>query len=198
MVYLGFLPRVAKNLSAWRASLSTLDSRSNMEQTSQRKYRAVVSLPCVKWVYNLRRRLLLLPLYMMALAALANWYAPSSCGTRLIFSKVNLDHLFCIGMIHLLSPIWYNMGTTDLALGGLEPPRQLASGCQDRHVCQFHHSAVRSGGSAPAKMLLPLSTPQLRNYHKTHPLSIGKSTDMQANIGYKSIKGGSCLFALSV
>lgn len=44
-----------------------------------------------------------------------------------------------------------------LAARRFERLRQLASGCQDRHVCQFHHAAVKSGGSAPAKRLLPLT-----------------------------------------
>ena len=57
----------------------------------------------------------------------------------------------------------YNISTyklPPLALGGFEPPRQLANGCQDRYVCQFQHSAISEnqggGSSLPAN---PLSNP---------------------------------------
>ncbi len=54
----------------------------------------------------------------------------------------------CYNTITYKSP---PMGT-----GGFEPPRQLASGCQDRHVCQFHHTPISENrGAAPAKLHAP-------------------------------------------
>jgi len=62
-----------------------------------------------------------------------------------------------------------------VALGGLEPPRQLASGCQDRYVCQFHHSAVESGEGDLAKDCPSPKLPQIKHYHNICRLSIGKT-----------------------
>lgn len=85
---------------------------------------------------------------------------------------INLS-AFCMIFHFLCSPpfrvfiLCYNIIVTcklySLALGGFEPPRQLACGCQDRYVCQFHHSAItenqRGESSSPAN---PLSSPPLK------------------------------------
>ena len=82
--------------------------------------------------------------------------------------KIFIPNPFLFGHFVLLSVILivfrsclvcYNIVTSyipPMALGRFELPRQLASGCQDCHVCQLRHSAVKSGGSASAKILLPL------------------------------------------
>lgn len=43
--------------------------------------------------------------------------------------------------------------------GGLEPPRQLASGCQDRHVCQFHHAVSVENLGEEVYQTAPLPNP---------------------------------------
>jgi len=101
-VYLGFLPCVRKNFLAWRASLALLLSVSSILGTSSHlKYRAVMSFPSIRWVISLRRRLLLLPMYMTDFLVLASSYAPFRSGKPSKFVRVNLRHLAFIGIIHL-------------------------------------------------------------------------------------------------
>lgn len=102
MEYLGFLARACENFLAWRASLSLPDSKSKMSLNSHLKYRTVVSFPPMRCVISLRRRLLLLPVYMIDLLALASSYAPSFAGRLSKFSRVNLRHLDFIGIFHPL------------------------------------------------------------------------------------------------
>ena len=72
---------------------------------------------------------------------------------------------------------------SELTAGGLEPPRQLASGCQDRHVCQFHH-AVNSENLEGEN--LPAKTPSESPYSR-YPLlgGVREPTTLEKNrIGY--------------
>lgn len=60
----------------------------------------------------------------------------------------------------------YNISTyksPPVTLGRLELPRQLASGCQDRHVCQFHHSAIEIGEGDLAKDCPSPNPPQFKD-----------------------------------
>jgi len=66
-----------------------------------------------------------------------------------------------------------------VALGEFESPRQLASGCQDRHVCQFHHSAIKSSGEGSFDKGLPSPKPLLNLIILLKlVLSIDKSTQI--------------------
>lgn len=58
-----------------------------------------------------------------------------------------------------------------MAVERFERSRQLAGSCQDYYVCQFHHTAEKSGGTASAKLLVPLFTLQARPYHRLGVLS---------------------------
>lgn len=100
MEYLGFLACACENFLAWRASLSVPVSKSKKPMMSHLKYRAVGSSPLIRWVINLRRRFLLLPMRMVDFLALASSYAPSSSGSLSKFGRVNLRHLPFIGIIH--------------------------------------------------------------------------------------------------
>lgn len=93
------------------------------------------------------------PIYRTSLLASPSSYMPRTLETDCNLFLVNLDHLFCIGMMHLLSPIWYNKHATDLATGGLEPPRALPTEFQARSVCPLQHVAIIEG-SSPARSLL--------------------------------------------
>jgi hypothetical protein len=73
-----------------------------------------------------------------------------------------------------------------MTAGGLEPPRQLsASSAQSYCVCLLHHAVLKSGGSAPAKMLLPLTLLILLK-HNFDYLSMGKTTRLNINNDDKS------------
>jgi len=100
--YLGFLPCFRKNCLPWRASLSVPVSKPAKSVSSHLKYRAVGNFPLFKWVISLRRRLVLLPVYMIDFLALASSYAPSSCDSLSKFPRVNFRHLPLIGIIPLL------------------------------------------------------------------------------------------------
>ena len=100
-MYLGILPCLVANFSARRASSSVPDSKSRNAANSHLKYQTVVSFPLFKWVINLRRRLVLLSVYMIDFLALASSYAPSSFGSPSKCSRVNLRHLLTIGIIQL-------------------------------------------------------------------------------------------------
>ena len=73
-----------------------------------------------------------------------------------------------------------------MALGRLELPRQLASGCQDRHVCQFHHSAVENRGGCSCQDATRPNPLSFKNTPKYGCLSMGK-TIIDA---HKTIIGG--------
>jgi len=53
-----------------------------------------------------------------------------------------------------------------MTAGGLEPPRQLASGCQDRYVCQFHHAVSSENLEGES---LPAETPSKSPCNKNTP-----------------------------
>lgn len=101
MEYLGFLACICMNFLAWRAPLSVPLSQSVKPRISHLKYRTVGSSPLIRWVINLRRRFLLLPMRIIDFWALASSYAPSFSGSFCKFSRVNLRHLPFIGIIHL-------------------------------------------------------------------------------------------------
>ncbi len=98
-------------------------------------------------------------------------------------SRVNIIFRYCV--------MCYNVSTYKsppvvmVALGEFESPRQLASGCQDRHVCQFHHSANESGEGDLAKDCPSPKLPQLISYYNLHYLSIGKTIAIVTNIDNK-------------
>ena len=182
----GRLCFLVTKLWMWRLSFSMPDSKSNIELSSHLKYLIVGNLPLIKWVINLRRIFVLLPVYKIDLLALANSYAPSSSGKVLMTSRVNFLHLPLIGIINLLilefdRLLGYNISTyksPPMGTGGLEPPRQLpASSYQDYCGCQLHHVPISEnseGASLPAET--PSKTPQLKRYHNLCSLSIGSST----------------------
>ena len=100
-MYLGFLLCVSRNFWVWRASLVLPVSQSPRWIMSHLKYRAVGSFPLIRWVINLRRRLLLLPTYMIDFLALPSSYAPSFSGSFSKFPRVNFRHLLFIGILPL-------------------------------------------------------------------------------------------------
>lgn len=100
-MYLGFLICAKPNFWAWRASLVLPVSQSPRWIMSHLKYRAVGSFPPIRWVINLRCRLLLLPTYMMDFLALPSSYAPSFSGSFSRFARVNFCHLPFIGITAL-------------------------------------------------------------------------------------------------
>jgi len=125
----------------------------------------------------------LLPFAILILFRAAISYSPRLFGNLAITSLVN-----CFQVVHcaMLSScknntlqLCYNISTYKpppmvmMTAGGLEPPRQLASGCQDRYVCQFHH-AVRSENLVEGCPPRPPSTesPCERQYHNLRYLSI--------------------------
>ena len=95
----GRLCFLAIKLWTWCLSLSLPVSRSSMDAHSHLKCLIVGNLPLIKWVINLRRILVLLPVYNIDLLALASSYAPSPSGKVLITSRVNLLHLLLIGIL---------------------------------------------------------------------------------------------------
>jgi len=129
--YLGFLACACENFLAWRASLSMPVSQSQKPMMSHLKYRAVGNCPLIRWVINLRRRFLLLPMRMIDFLALASSYAPSFAGSFPKFSRVNLCHLPFIGIIHLPLVIDPN---SRLAYPLAKRLEGMASGNSDRKV----------------------------------------------------------------
>ena len=97
---------------------------------------------------------------------------------------------------HCFSPLQscYN---TIVTAGGLEPPRQLASGCQDRYVCQFHHAVVRKlveGDSLEAQP--SIKSPYCKDYHEPCLLSRCKTTQVVSILWDKLTSGvGRCRYA---
>ena len=137
---------------------------------------------------------LLLPIYT-TVPLYNSSYAPASLGDFFAVSSSKLYSLFRVSGIALLTSFrsfytrdWisgklaqsmrylqpcYNITVT---AGGLEPPRQLASGCQDRYVCQFHHAVSvenLEGESLPA--VTPSKSPSNNNIPNDGHLSIGKT-----------------------
>ena len=105
----------------------------------------------------------LLPRYIIRLFRFAISYIPHTpLGILSMFARVNNVHRLAIGMIPSLFKkycvLCYNITVHDMPTAGVEPARQFASKFQTCDVCQFHHVGVQSGGSAPAKLLLPLTT----------------------------------------
>ena len=108
------------------------------------------------WSHTLERiELSLLPIYT-TVALYSSSYAPGSLGAFWVVALSKGYNLLLVSGIiaslrtATLQPC-YNIIVT---AGGLEPPWQLASGCQDRHVCQFHHAVNLEnleGESLPAE-----------------------------------------------
>ena len=161
LLYLGLLPVLDMSL------LVVLPSKSK-PLSNQFAYRQRNQYPDGHLLFksrDIRRSLIPLlyslslpPASMMVILRLAIWYAPHLLRGSL--STTALVYLFQVVHCAILFPLrteslqpCYNI--TYMTAGGLEPPRQLASGCQDRYVCQFHHAVGENRGSAPAKLLLP-------------------------------------------
>jgi hypothetical protein len=106
-------------------------------------------------------------LYPTAMTAI-----PKATPERFVLVIMNLDNLLFLDIFTSLQhePLQACYNVTYMTAGRLELPRQLASGCQDRHVCHFHH-AVKSRGSTPAKLLLPPNPFDYKNITKHGHLS---------------------------
>ncbi len=152
------------------------------------KYLAVGYLFVRKWLISLSRMLTSLPPWsIIRLSLLASSYAPGSSGTLRTLGRVNLDHLFLIGIISSLKSgiciMCYNILKSYISprmvimtAGGLEPPRQrTARSFQNYDVCQLHHADTKSGEGDLAKDYPSPKPPQLKRYHKWCSLSIDKT-----------------------
>ena len=165
----------------------------------KRKYFTDLGL-CFLWKFNLPLTpcsLSPLPIYTISPLVSPSSYIPCLLGTRLSLARVNGDHRFVIGIItsymKTTLQLCYNIATYKsppvviMALGGFEPPRQLASKPQTCHVCQFHHSAdYTAEGTGKTQDDFPSADLQLISYHNLRILSIlicGKS-DTRYKINY--------------
>ena len=194
MLYLGLLPVLVISLLVVLPSSSK--PLSNKSAYWQRKKYPDGHLFCIR--RDIRRpltppvSLLLPPESTIVILRLAIWYVPLLLGNLSITALVYLfQAVHCAILLPLRTKSLHLCYNTIVTAGGFEPPRQLASGCQDRHVCQFHH-AVRSenlveGDSLPAQ---PSTKSHLKNIPKHGHLSIGKPTLNVLNNGNKSNIGG--------
>ena len=114
------------------------------------------------------------PVSTMVMLRLAIWYAPlrflGNLSTTVLVYLFQVVHCGIVNLLRTASlQLCYN---SIVGLGGFEPPRQLASSCQDYHGCQLRHSPSAENlveGSPPS----PPSTesPCKRHYHNLYLLS---------------------------